>query len=190
MTEALRGDLENGFVGERAGAGDDADVALLVNVAGGDADAAAAFGAFAGAGRDEAGTVGSDEAGLLAGDGALHADHVLDRNALGDADGEVEAGVNAFEDGVAREWRRYEDNGYRRTRGGGGFVDGVEDRHLVAGVLEELAAFAWRDAGDELGAVVERELGVFGAEGTRDALDEDLGLWRDENGHGEPRFAW
>jgi len=118
LAEALRGELEDGLVGESAGAGDDADMALLVDVAGGDADAAAAVALVAGAGRDEAGAVGPDEAGLLACDGALHADHVLDRNALGDADDEVEAGVDALEDGVGGEWRRDEDHArpWRRSR--------------------------------------------------------------------------
>jgi hypothetical protein len=45
----LRSELKDRLVREGAGAGDDADVALLVNVARGDADAAAALGAFAGA---------------------------------------------------------------------------------------------------------------------------------------------
>jgi hypothetical protein len=43
-------------------------------------------------------------------------------------------------------------------------------------VFEELAAFAGGDAGDDLGAVVEGEFGVTGAEVAGDALDEDLGL--------------
>jgi hypothetical protein len=42
----------------------------------------------------------------------------------------------------------------------GGVGHRVEDRHLVRAVLEELAALAGRDAGDDLRAVVERELGV------------------------------
>ena len=57
--------------------------------------------------------------------------------------------------------------------------------HLVGAVLEELAALAGRDAGDDLGAVVERERGVAGAEVAGDALDENLGFGSDENGHGE-----
>jgi hypothetical protein len=52
-------------------------------------------------------------------------------------------------------------------------------------VLEELAALAGRDAGDDLRAVIERELGVASAEVTGDALDEDLRGGSDENGHGE-----
>ena len=71
-------------------------------------------------------------------------------------------------------------------RGGGagllrGLGDGVEDRNFV---LEELAAFAGRDAGDDLRAVSEAELGVPRAEAAGDALDEDFvfaGV--DENGH-------
>ena len=42
LADAAAGQLPDGFVGQRAAAGDHADVALLVNVAGGDADAAAA----------------------------------------------------------------------------------------------------------------------------------------------------
>ena len=71
LAEAAAGELPDGLVGERAGAGDDADVALLVNVAGRDADAAAAVRILAGAGRDDAGAVGADEARLAAVHGAL-----------------------------------------------------------------------------------------------------------------------
>jgi hypothetical protein len=54
----------------------------------------------------------------------------------------------------------------------------------VRAVLEELAALAGRDAGDDLGAVVEGELGVAAAELAGDALDEDLGLFGNDDGHG------
>jgi len=53
----------------------------------------------------------------------------------------------------------------------------------VPGVFEDLAAFARGDAGDDLGAVLEGELGMTAAEITGDALDEDLGGGSDENGH-------
>src|SRR5690606_10510156 len=89
LADALGGELEHRLVGEGAGARDDADMALLVDVAGGDADATTALGILAGAGADEAGAVGADEPGLAALHGAFHADHVLDRNALGDGDSEV-----------------------------------------------------------------------------------------------------
>src|SRR5690606_1702349 len=72
-----------------------------------------------------------------------------------------------------------------RGSGGAGFTDGlghgVEDGN---GVFELLAALAGSDAGDEPGAVFERELGVAGAEAAGDALYEDLGVFVDEDGHG------
>ena len=64
LADAAAGELPDRLVGERAAARDDADVALLVNVAGRDADAAAAGGILPVAGRDDAGAVGADEARL------------------------------------------------------------------------------------------------------------------------------
>ena len=61
LADAARGELPDRFVGQRAAARDDADVALLVNVAGRDADAAAAVRILAFAGRDDAGTIRPDE---------------------------------------------------------------------------------------------------------------------------------
>ncbi len=51
--------------------------------------------------------------------------------------------------------------------------------------LEQLPAFAGRDAGDDLGAVGEAKLGVPRAEAAGDALDQDAGLGGDEDGHGK-----
>jgi hypothetical protein len=50
-------------------------------------------------------------------------------------------------------------------------------------VLKKLAAFAGRDAGDDLRAVINRELRVFRAEAASDALDENFGIGFDEDGH-------
>ena len=82
--------------------------------------------------------------------------------------------------------------GGRNKHGGGGraglfhgFGDGVEDGHFLAAVLEELAALAGRDAGDDLRAVINGELRVPRAEAAGDALDENLGVGFDENGHGK-----
>src|SRR5690606_25363867 len=172
--DALARELEHRFVGQRAGARDDADVALLVNVAGRDADAAAAAGILAGAGGDEAGAVRADEASAFAGHRAFHANHVLDRNALGDRDGEIKVGGDRFERRVAGERRRDEDRGDGGAGRGGGFGDGIENRHAMRTVFEELSAFAGRDASDELRAVVEREPRVTRAEFAGDALNEDL----------------
>ena len=48
---------------------------------------------------------------------------------------------------------------------------------------EVLAAFAGRDPGDDVRAVIEGEFGVAAAEVTGDALDENLGFGCDENAH-------
>ena len=180
LSVAARGELPDGLVGEGAGAGDDTDGALLVDVARGDADAAAAVGILAGAGGDESGAVRADEAGLGAFHRLLDLHHVDDGDSLGDGDDEIKARGHTLEDRIRRERGRDEDG---RDRGAGladGLIDGIEDRNLI---LEELASLARGDAGHHLGAVVEAELGVACSETAGDALDEDLGVGSDENRH-------
>src|SRR5436190_926446 len=81
LADAARGQLPDRFVGQGTAAGDDADVSFFVDVTGRDADAAAAVGILALAGRDEAGAIGADEAGFgVAGHRAFDADHVAHRN--------------------------------------------------------------------------------------------------------------
>jgi hypothetical protein len=116
---SLAGELEDSLVGEGAGAGNDADVALLVNVTGGDADAAAALGLRAGAGSHDSGAVGADQAGRLA--AMARFTRIMSRIGMPSviADGEIEVGVDAFEDGVGREAGRHEDGGDGGAGGGG-----------------------------------------------------------------------
>ena len=64
-----------------------------------------------------------------------------------------------------------------------GFGDGIKNRHLVAGVFKKLSAFAGGDAGDDLGAVVEGELGVLGSEASGDALHQNFCVGFDEYRH-------
>jgi hypothetical protein len=45
------------------------------------------------------------------------------------------------------------------------------------------AALAGRDATDDVGAVLAHLLGVEGARGAGDALDDELGVLSDEDGH-------
>jgi hypothetical protein len=71
----------------------------------------------------------------------------------------------------ARERRRDEDRAGGRAGLFHGFGDGVKDRDLLAAVLEELAALAGRDAGDDLRAVIDGELGMPRAEAAGDALN-------------------
>ena len=50
-------------------------------------------------------------------------------------------------------------------------------------MIERLAAFAWGDPGNHLGAVVEAQLCVLGAKAARDALNKNLSFWCYKNGH-------
>ena len=176
LADIFDGELVDGFVSQRAGARDHADMTRFMNVTGGDANTATAGGVWASAGRDESGAVGSDKAGLLTLHGALNADHVLDRDAFRDGHGELELGINTFKNGVGRKRRGYKNGRDDRAGGSSGFGYGVEDRYLHIAVFEEQAAFAGRDARDDLSAVVDRETGMFTTKGTRDALDHDLGI--------------
>ena len=89
--------------------------------------------------------------------------------------------------GAGRDVRR--DPHDKTAPGGAGllrsFQHGVEDRNLVPVMFEDLAAFARCHSGDELRAVIERELRVARTEVAGDALDEDACLWGDEDGHWE-----
>ena len=104
-----------------------------------------------------------------AGERGLHAHHVVDRNALGDAHHELDAGIGRLEDRVGRERRRHVDD----AGGGAGFFDrirhGVEHRQVQ--VL--LAAAAGRDAADHLRAVLDALLGVERALLAGEALADD-----------------
>jgi hypothetical protein len=55
-------------------------------------------------------------------------------------------------------------------------------------VLEELAALAGSDSGDDLRAIIQGELGVFGAEAAGDALNDDFSVLFYEDGHEILRF--
>ena len=185
LTEPFAGDLPDRLVGEGAGPRNDADMALLVDIAGGNADAAAAGRVGTLARRDNSRAVGTDETGLPSGHGALHPHHVAHGDALGNRDDKVEPGVDTLQDRVGGERRGHEDGGHGRAGGRSSLGNRIEDRNLVILMLEELAALARGDSGDDLRAVVERELRMAGAERAGDALDENLGFGSDENGHGE-----
>ena len=173
LSHAQLGDLVDRLVGERPRAADDSDAALLVDVPGHDPD-------LAFPGRDDPGTVGADEARRLALERALDLHHVVDGNALGDADDERDLRRGRLEDRVRREGRRDEDDAGVGARLLDGLLDSVEDRHLV---LEAGPALSGRDAGDEVGAVLEHLLGVEGPGAPGDALAEEARSLVDENAH-------
>ena len=114
-----------------------------------------------------------------AGERCLHAHHVVDRNSLGDAHHELDAGIGRFEDRVGGERRRHVDH----AGGGAGLLDGIRHRveHRQVEVL--FAATARRDAADHLGAVLDALLGVKGALLAGEALADHAGVLVDENAH-------
>src|SRR5882672_3479762 len=95
--------LADRFVSERARARHHADAALLVDVAGHDADLDLV-------GRDQAGAVRPDELGALALHLVLGANHVAHRDAFGDADDEVQIGLDRLVDRGGCEGRRHVDH--------------------------------------------------------------------------------
>ena len=111
------------FVGECAAAADDADVSLLVNAAGHDAD-------FAFTWRNDARAVGTDEAGFPEVHDRGYANHIHHRNTFGDAHDKGKASVGSFQNGVGSVRGRHENNGSVCAGGFGGFGNGVEDGAL------------------------------------------------------------
>ena len=65
-------------------------------------------------------------------------------------DGQVQTGIGRFENGVGGKRRRDKNGGNGRASLLGGLGDGVEHRHLLAGVFEDLPALAGRDARRDL----------------------------------------
>jgi hypothetical protein len=99
LAEAVVGRLVHRFVGQRAGARHDADLARLVDEARHDADLALARG-------DDARAVRSDQpAVVVVAPAALTLHHVEHRDALGDADDQLHAGVGRLQDRIGRERR-------------------------------------------------------------------------------------
>src|SRR5438552_1594814 len=105
LADAPAGELPDRLVSERAAAGDDTHVSLFVNVTGRNADAAAAAGVLAFARGHDAGAIRTNEPCLAPLHGALHLDHVIHRNAFGDADDKIESGIDGFQNRVASEGR-------------------------------------------------------------------------------------
>ena len=117
LSESLEGGLVNSLVGEGAGAGNDTDLTLGVDVARHDADLALTR-------LDDSWAVRSDETGLgLRLHDGLDLDHVEGGDALSDADNEVHLGFDGLEDGVSSEGRGDVDDGSLSVGGGLGLSD-------------------------------------------------------------------
>jgi hypothetical protein len=131
-------------------------------------------------GRNEAGTVGADQARRGPFRQERHrAQHVERRNAFGDAHDERETRVGGFHHCVGGKRRRDEHHGGIGAGLRDGVVDGVEDRPALVG----RSAFPGRDAADDGGAVRRRLLGVKRPFAAGQALDNQTRGCIDENGH-------
>src|SRR6185436_10898174 len=133
-------------------------------------------------GRDHTGTIRADQLGLLALHLVASANHIPHRNAFGDADHEIQPGLDCFIDRCGREWRWHIDDRGGRAGRCLGVGHGVKDRYA----FEVLPALTWSHTRD----VAVFPVGIRDA-GTRvelpglarDALRDDLGVLVDEDGH-------
>src|SRR5579859_742690 len=165
LSDAALRELEDRFVGQGAGARDDADIAFLVNMAGHDADLAPPR-------RYDAGTIRANQPRLsfqlqiLVG-----AHHVEHWDAFGDADDQRYLGVNSFHDRIGGKRRRNEDH-----RGvGAGFLTGFQNAVEYRPAFVRGAALAGCNAADNLRAISGTALGVECALASGDALDDEPG---------------
>jgi hypothetical protein len=89
-------------------------------------------------GADDPGAVRADKAHLplfrVAFQEALHLHHVLRRDAVGHADGGLDAGIRGFHDRVGGEGGRHEDKGCLGARRLNRLADGVEERAVKVGL--------------------------------------------------------
>ena len=125
------------------------------------------------AGADGAGAVraGQNHAPLagVAHHIALHADHVLRRDTVGDADAIADARIGGFHDAVGREGRGDKHKAGVSAGGGNGLLYSVKHRDAEDG----FATFAGDNAADDIGAVVLHFLGVELGHTAGDALHDD-----------------
>src|SRR3954452_3428528 len=170
--------LRHRLVGERSGAGYNADLARLVDVARHDTDLALAR-------RDDARAVRPDQTRGRALQRPLNLHHVQHRDALGDADDERHLGADRLDDRVGREGRRHVDHGGVAAGLLARILDGVEHRQAEV----RLPALPGRHAAHHAGAVGDRLLGVECALGAGEALADDLGGRVDQDGHQAAPFT-
>ena len=172
MSDAALGELIDGFIGQRAGARNDADISRTMDMAWHDAD-------FALARRNDARTVRADEARAAVLKKFPDPDHVERRNAFGDADDEFDFRIGGFHDGIGRKRRWNEDD--RRVGIGGTYrlLHGIKYRPA----LMRATAFAGSDAADDLGAIFRACLSMERAFPAGEALHDDASRFINQNAH-------
>src|SRR6266480_757729 len=100
------------------------------------------------------------------------AHHVVERDALRDADDQPDPGRGGFHDGVGREGRRHEDAADVGTSLAPRVGDGIEDRDAEVGG----AALPRADPGDDVGPVRLHLLGVKAAFAPGQTLYQDVAV--------------
>src|SRR6478735_5804758 len=171
--------LVHHLVGQRARLRDQADPAGAGDVGGDDAGVGRP-------GADQAGAVRADDPrrALLLGV-VVELRGVLDGDALGDDHGERDAGVDRLGGGGLGEGGRHEDDADVGAGGLHRLGDGAEHGHRGAALeLDGGARLARVDAADDRAAGAQHRLGVLHALGAGHALDDDLGVCGEEDGHG------
>src|SRR5437870_5609234 len=129
--------------------------------------------------RDDARRVGPDDRRGSPGQIPLHAHHVLDRDAVGDDHGDLDAALDRLVERVDRDLRRHEYAAHARA----GLPDRLLDRVEDGKPQVRRAALAGRDATDHLRTAGHRLLGVERRVLASEALDDDLRILADEHAH-------
>ncbi len=117
----------------------------------------------------QARTVGADELHPRVLNEGAGPHHVVERDALGDAHDQADAGGGRLHDGVGGEGRRHEDAADVGAGLPPGIDHGVEDRDAEL----RAAPLAGADAGDEVGSIGLHLLGVKAPLASRQTLDQD-----------------
>src|SRR5262245_8214095 len=172
LPQAGRRGLGHRLVGQGPRPGNDADLALGMDMPRHDADLAFFR-------RDDARAIRPDQAGLGPAEDPLNPHHVQDRDALGDADRQRQAGIDGLQDGVRGKGRGHIDD----CGGGPGFAHRLVHRVEHWQVQMGGAAFAGGDSAHHLGAVGDGLLGMEGPLGAGETLADDLGLGIHQDGH-------
>ena len=163
------------LVGERARTADKPYAALLVDVAGHDADLAQAR-------ADNTGAVGANKIGTRGLEPCLYAHHVQHGYVLCNADNKANARVCRFTNGVCRHGRGHKNHANVCPGLRHGLGHGIEYRHAQ----HALPALAGGAACHHVGSVSLHLLGVEHAFAASEALHQHSCLCVDEYAHAAP----
>ena len=112
--------------------------------------------------------------------------HIVNRNALGDASYQLDAGIHRFRDSVAGEGRRHENQRHVGLRGGHCLAHRVENGN---GIVKGLSAAARCNAGHYLRPIGFARAGVEATFPARYALHQNPRLLIQQDSHGVMRSA-